>query len=436
MHNNINIWRFFVTTNDQTPPRLSSNTVKKTPGQKKTKKGPIIFGSLSLLLLILLGIILILVSSDHQSGLAATVFPRSPKASRQDTPTLTLTPSSTPTSSPTPSPVQSLPHTLAAQITDLEAHDRFFYHGNTRLPEIALTFDDGPNPENTPQILAILRQYHVRATFFDVGRLVKRYPDLAKQEIADGHIVGNHSWSHPYLPSLTPGAIRKQIANTSDIIQQVTGIRPIFFRPPYGALTADALAVINSFGLTTIIWNNDARDWSIPGISVISARVLTSASNGAIILLHDGGGDRYQTIAALPTIIEHLRALNYQFVTMAHLVADYHGKKALPALMPAPTPYAGYLGYPFQSTNNYVKKKVLKKGSVRTETTEAHQSSMEWLPTAFLLLFSRCGRADDAQRGVVVSYETVRQWCLRVWADIREQTPSPPPSVWGQVAFG
>ena len=318
------------------------NTVQGTAWQKQTKKRLNIFPSL--LRLILLVTVSMLLSAASATGSGATVFSSGPDASHRLIPLLSPTPTSspaftpvpspTPAPSPTPQPVQFLPPTLEAQIATLEAHDRFFYHGNTHLSEIALTFDDGPNPANTPQILAILRRYHVRATFFDLGSLVQLYPDLARQEIADGNVIGNHTWSHPYLPSLSPGSIRKQISDTSDMIQKVTGTRPIFFRPPYGAppfgsTNTNVLAIANSFGLTAVLWSVDPRDWSIPGVSAIAARVLASADDGAIILFHDGGGNRFQTIAALPIILDNLLARHYQCVTLAQLVADFHGKQAL-----------------------------------------------------------------------------------------------------------
>lgn len=247
-------------------------------------------------------------------------------------------PTPAPAVSPMPQPVQSLPSTLQAQIPYLQKHKRFFYNGNTDLPEIALTFDDGPNPANTPQILAILKKYHVHATFFDLGRLVELYPDLARQELAAGNIIGNHTWSHPDLPTLSSSAIKKQIQDSSNAIQQATGVRPVFLRPPYGDVSANVLKIINLFGMTTVIWNNDSRDWSIPGTSTIINRVLASVGNGTIILLHDGGGNRQQTIAALPTIIQHLQARHYQFVTLAQLAAHAPGEEATPTPTPPATP--------------------------------------------------------------------------------------------------
>lgn len=215
------------------------------------------------------------------------------------------------TPSPSPTPAASSPFL-----------DYPLYGGNPQKPEIALTFDDGPHPYNTPQVLATLNRFGIKATFFCVGRLVAAFPELVKQEHAAGHLVEDHSWSHPYLPSLAPSAILTQLAGTSAIIYATIGVRPAFFRPPYGAFNGQVLAQARSLHLTTVIWNDDPRDWSLPGTTAIINRVLWSARNGTIIILHDGGGYRQQTIAALPTIITTLQERGFRFVTIGQLVND------------------------------------------------------------------------------------------------------------------
>lgn len=238
-------------------------------------------------------------------------------------------------------PILPFPTLLWEQIAALQSHNRFLYTGNRYLPEIALTFDDGPNPYYTPKILAVLRQYKVKATFFCVGRQVAHYPNLVKQEYADGNLVGNHSWSHPDLALLTNDEIDSQINLTSNVIQQVIGVKPAFFRPPYGIVNARVLSKANLLGLTTIIWNDEARDWATPGTSVIASRILNLAGDGAIILMHDGGGDRSQTIAALPTIITTLRLRGYQFVTLQQMLKDLPKRPAstqAPIFVPTPVP--------------------------------------------------------------------------------------------------
>ena len=227
-----------------------------------------------------------------------------------------------PTTTSTIAPITPFPDQLWQQMAVLQEHNRLLYFGNPQVPEVALTFDDGPNPNYTPQILAVLQQYNVKATFFCLGQLVANFPDLVKEEYADGHVVGDHSWSHPNLGLLSSNDVATQLRQTADIIQQTIGVRPTFFRPPYGVFNTTVLTQANRMGLTTIIWNDEARDWMRPGIDVISSRILRLAGNGAIILLHDGGGNRSQTVQALPTIITTLRAQGYKLVTLQQMVND------------------------------------------------------------------------------------------------------------------
>jgi peptidoglycan-N-acetylglucosamine deacetylase len=196
------------------------------------------------------------------------------------------------------------------------------FNGNTHLPEIALTFDDGPNPFYTSQVLAILQKYGIKATFFDVGYLVADYPKIVRQEYNEGNIVANHSWSHPVLTYLSAQAILSQLTSTTNAIQAAIGVRPTFFRPPYGATNNTVLAQARYLGYTTVLWDGSAGDWKVPGVGVIISKLLSYARNGAILLLHDGGGNRAQTVAALPTIITTLENRGYKFVTIQQLVND------------------------------------------------------------------------------------------------------------------
>ena len=196
------------------------------------------------------------------------------------------------------------------------------FNGNTHIPEIALTFDDGPNPYYTPQVLAILQRYGVKATFFDVGYLVADYPNIVRQEHNQENLVANHSWSHPDLTYFSAQAIQSQLTSTSHIIQATIGVRPTFFRPPYGAINNTVLAQARNLHYTTVLWDESAADWTLPGANVIVSRIVNSARNGAIILLHDGGGNRAQTIAALPIIIATLKSRGFKFVTIQQLVDD------------------------------------------------------------------------------------------------------------------
>jgi peptidoglycan/xylan/chitin deacetylase (PgdA/CDA1 family) len=209
------------------------------------------------------------------------------------------------------------------------------YNGNPRLPEIALTFDDGPTPPYTSQILALLQRYGVKATFFVIGSQAAAYPDLVRQESHQGNIVGNHTWTHPNLIYLSPAAVRAQLQSTSNEIQAVTGVWPTVFRPPGGNFSSSVQSIAASLGLSTILWNVDPRDWSLPGASVIIQRILNSAHNGSIIIMHDGGGNRSETVAALPTIITALAQRGFQFVTIPRMIHDLAPLRA--GSGPAPT---------------------------------------------------------------------------------------------------
>ncbi len=196
------------------------------------------------------------------------------------------------------------------------------FNGNTHIPEIALTFDDGPNLFYTPQVLTILQQYRVKATFFDVGYLVADYPNIVRQEYSQGNIIANHSWSHPVLTYLSAQVIQSQLTSTTNIIQATIGVRPTFFRPPYGAINNTVLAQAKKLRYTTVLWDGSATDWNLPGVYAIVNRILYYARNGAILLLHDGGGNRAQTVAALPIIIATLKSRGFKFVTIQQLVDD------------------------------------------------------------------------------------------------------------------
>lgn len=324
---------------------IAQKTTQMLPSFRHIKKVPrrqrqVFLASVSGLLVIVLVTLSVLAlhgQQPQQQHQGATGTPaRATAIGQRSTP---VVPTPVPTSLPQ-QPVQPFPTTLSAQIATLEAHDRLFYNGNPDLPEIALTFDDGPSPAYTLRVLAILKQYHVNATFFDIGRQVQAYPDLVRMELKDGNDVGNHTWTHPDMPLLTGKEMRAQIQQTSDAITKAIGVRPIYMRPPYGDISARVLPIINDFGLTTVIWNDEARDWSLPGTSVIVTRILNLARNGAIILLHDGGGVREQTVQALPIIIQRLRARGYSFVTMDQLIAHNHKNKNKPGGKPTPTPGA------------------------------------------------------------------------------------------------
>ncbi|HEY1444868.1 MAG TPA: polysaccharide deacetylase family protein [Acidimicrobiales bacterium] len=180
---------------------------------------------------------------------------------------------------------------------------------------IALTFDDGPSPY-TPAVLSVLQQYHVPATFFEVGEEVPRYPQYAQLLTAAGYPVENHTWSHPDLTKLSAAEVGSQIDQTQNEIQAVTGTTPVCMRPPYDAFNATVLNEVAARGMTTMSYSIDSSDWTRPGVSGIVRAVVGAAFPGAVVGMHDGGGDRSETVAALPQIITQLRAEGYSFVSI------------------------------------------------------------------------------------------------------------------------
>jgi peptidoglycan-N-acetylglucosamine deacetylase len=183
-------------------------------------------------------------------------------------------------------------------------------------PEIALTFDDGPNPVFTTQILRVLDDYGVKATFFCIGEQAREYPELVQQIQQAGDALGVHGWNHTALTKLSPDEIDQQLHSASIAIQQATGTTPTVFRPPYGSTDQTVVDVASALGLTQVLWSVDTDDWQRPGTEAIVNAVLTHAHNGGVILMHDGGGDRSETVAALPQIITALQQRGFTFVTL------------------------------------------------------------------------------------------------------------------------
>ncbi|MEO0375656.1 MAG: polysaccharide deacetylase family protein [Cyanobacteria bacterium P01_A01_bin.17] len=183
---------------------------------------------------------------------------------------------------------------------------------------IALTFDDGPWPEVTNNILYTLKAHGVRATFFVVGLHVQTYPEQLRQVVAEGHVLANHTWNHRYHKfSSTEAAV--QLKKTADIIYKETGVKTALFRPPGGKLHNGLVKYANAQKYSSIMWSQDSGDTSRISSSRILANILAGAKPGAIILMHDGGGDRLKTASMLPQAIKELKKRGYQFVTVPEL---------------------------------------------------------------------------------------------------------------------
>ncbi|WP_224408800.1 polysaccharide deacetylase family protein [Oscillatoria salina] len=189
---------------------------------------------------------------------------------------------------------------------------------NNQQKLIALTFDDGPWPDSTNNILYILKQYNIKATFFLLGQNVQNFPALAQQIANHGHALGNHTWNHPYHYH-DEAAAAQQIDNTAALIYKTTGIHTYLFRPPGGFLNNGLSAYANKKNHATVMWSADSKDYQASP-SLLARNVLDQASPGGIILLHDGGGPRDNTVIALPHIITQLQKQGYQFVTVPQLM--------------------------------------------------------------------------------------------------------------------
>lgn len=176
---------------------------------------------------------------------------------------------------------------------------------------VHLTFDDGPDPDLTPSILDILKSYEATATFFCVGANAREHPLIVERIHAEGHTVGNHSWSHPFVPDLSADHFARQVSAAGDVLTAATGSPVRLFRPPYGSRTRDSLAWSAALDVETVLWDTDSLDWSKPGPDKIVEACLGGVHPGAIVLLHDAGGDRSQTVEALPRILEGLLAAGY-----------------------------------------------------------------------------------------------------------------------------
>jgi peptidoglycan-N-acetylglucosamine deacetylase len=205
-------------------------------------------------------------------------------------------------------------------VASVLAYTPFVKEGTARIRDIALTFDDGPGPY-TPGVLSVLEQAHVRATFFAIGKMERYFSESTVREIRDGDVVGDHTENHPFLARMSAHEQHEELFEQIARIELLGGARPTLFRPPYGSFNATTLRELRALHLLMVMWSVDTGDYAQPGVQAIVRRVLAGARAGAIILMHDGGGDRAQTIAALPLIIRELRARGFHLVTVPQLLA-------------------------------------------------------------------------------------------------------------------
>ncbi|HEX2749356.1 MAG TPA: polysaccharide deacetylase family protein [Verrucomicrobiales bacterium] len=197
-----------------------------------------------------------------------------------------------------------------------------------RGPFAAMTFDDGPHPVNTPRVLDMLRSWGIKATFFLIGQNAARYPGLVRRIVAEGHEVGNHSWSHPALGPMPDAAVRDQLRRTHDAITSACGVAPLVFRPPYGSITAAQQDwIAREFGYPTILWSVDPNDWKDRNSSIVSSRILKSAHAGSIILAHD---IHPTTVNAMPATLPALTRRGLKFLTVSQIILAEASAGAVP----------------------------------------------------------------------------------------------------------
>jgi peptidoglycan/xylan/chitin deacetylase (PgdA/CDA1 family) len=191
--------------------------------------------------------------------------------------------------------------------------------GPSDQPIVAMTFDDGPHPQNTPRLLDMLRARNIKATFYVIGRSVDNYPQIVRRIVAEGHEIGNHTYTHRNLTKLGDSEVRNELVRTRDAIAKASGVQPRTMRPPYGALLQRQRGLIHEdFGYPTVLWSVDPRDWQRPGPSVVTSRILTNSHNGAIILAHDLHSP---TVDAMPSTLDGLLRKGFRFVTVSQMIA-------------------------------------------------------------------------------------------------------------------
>ena len=186
---------------------------------------------------------------------------------------------------------------------------------------VALTFDDGPSPY-TQRILDTLQRYGAKATFFTLGNQLSTHPFPLQRAVAEGHAIANHTWSHADLTKLSRRDVRSQISDQNVGLQRAGIPRPKLFRPPYGAYNEETLRVARDLGMLSVLWTIDSNDYKATDPKAMADAVLAEARPGAIILMHDGGGDRTVTSKALPLIVRGLRDRKFKMVTVPKLLID------------------------------------------------------------------------------------------------------------------
>jgi peptidoglycan-N-acetylglucosamine deacetylase len=208
--------------------------------------------------------------------------------------------------------------------------------GGSKGDEVALTFDDGPGPY-TEELVGLLNRLHVHATFFAIGEEERYFSGGTRLELRSGDVVGDHTETHPMMATLSPHDQHEELFEQIARIELLGGARPRLFRPPYGSFDATTFKLLHELHLLMVLWSTDTADYTLPGAKAIEQRALAGAHPGAIILMHDAGGNRSETVAALPAIIAGLRRRGLHPVTIPRLMLD----DPPPPGRPIPTSLAG-----------------------------------------------------------------------------------------------
>jgi peptidoglycan/xylan/chitin deacetylase (PgdA/CDA1 family) len=217
----------------------------------------------------------------------------------------------------------------AAAYQSMAPTGQWFGRTFTALPrgsrQLALTYDDGPNDPHTLRLLEVLAKHGVRATFFLIGRYVQQRPDLAREVVQAGHIVGNHTFTHPLLIFKSEPEIRQQLTQCRSALQDAVGQPSNLFRPPFGGRRPAALRIARELGLEPVMWNVTGYDWNAPPAQAIERKVAKQIRGGDVILLHDGGhkqmgADRSQTVIATDHLITRYKVEGYEFVTVSQMM--------------------------------------------------------------------------------------------------------------------
>jgi peptidoglycan/xylan/chitin deacetylase (PgdA/CDA1 family) len=191
--------------------------------------------------------------------------------------------------------------------------------------QIALTYDDGPNDKHTLRLLEVLARHDVHATFFLIGRYVQQRPEIARQIASAGHIVGNHTFTHPLLIFKGAAEIRQELSGCRSALHDAIGEHSHLFRPPFGGRRPAVLPIVRELGLEPVMWNVTGYDWNAPPAAVIERKVAKQIHGGDVILLHDGGhkelgADRSQTVLATDQLIQRYKSEGYEFVTISQML--------------------------------------------------------------------------------------------------------------------